>query len=132
MQQQIIHFLTQHLPNVKGIYLFGSRLTEEYVRSDSDWDVAFLLDAKPLSSLEKWNLQQNMASALHAEIDLIDLQGANTVFRFEIITSGERIYCADDYFCDSFEVMCISSYQYLQEERKDILEDIFKRGSVYG
>lgn len=132
MQDQIIHFLTTNIPDLKAIYLFGSRLTEEYVRPDSDWDIAFLLDSKPMDTLKKWNLQQKMASELSIEVDLIDLQAANTVFRFEIITTGERILCKDKYFCDIFEIMCYSSYQYLQEERKDIIADILKRGSVYG
>jgi predicted nucleotidyltransferase len=132
MKSQIIHFLQTQLPQVKGIYLFGSRLTAEYVRADSDWDVGFLLDARPMDTLEKWNLQQQMGTALNAEIDLIDLQAANTVFRFEIITTGKRIFCADDYFCDYFEMMTYSFYQKLQEERKEIITDILKRGSVYG
>jgi len=132
VRQQIIQFLETNLPNLKAIYLFGSRLTEEYVRPDSDWDVAFLLDSKPMDTLAKWNLQQNIASELNAEVDLIDLQAANTVFRFEIITTGERIFCKDDYFCDTFEMMTYSFYQKLQEERKEIIDAILKRGSVYG
>jgi len=130
-RDQIIAFLQSNIPNVRAGYVFGSR-ADGTQRTQSDWDIAFLLDDKPMDSVQRWNLAQKLASALNADVDLIDLQAASTVLRFEIITTGERLFCTDHFFCENFEIMVYSSYQYLQVERRDILEDIKQRGSVYG
>lgn len=131
MQEHIIDFLNKNIPGLKGVYLFGSRANGQ-VRPGSDWDIAFLVDGKPLPGLQKWELQEQLAGLINTDVDLIDLQDASTVMRFQVVTTGTRIFCSDAYFCENFEIRCYSSYQYFQEERKEIIEDILKRGSVYG
>ncbi|HMO40706.1 MAG TPA: nucleotidyltransferase domain-containing protein [Saprospiraceae bacterium] len=131
MQDRIVIFLKAQMPDLKGVYCFGSRATGQ-ARPDSDWDIAFLRDARPMPPIERWDLQERLAAELSADVDLIDLQEASTVLRFQIISTGARIFCADTFFCGNFEIMCYSAYQYLQKERREIIEDIIKRGSVYG
>ncbi len=130
-REKIIAFLQANIPNVRAGYVFGSR-ADGTVHGESDWDIAFLPDSAPMDTLERWKLAQALAAELNADVDLIDLQAASTVLRFQIITTGERLFCTDHFFCENFEIMVYSSYQYLQEERKEILEAIKKRGSVYG
>ena len=131
MEEQIIQILSAAIPNLEGIYLFGSYASGA-ATAGSDVDLAFLSDHPSVDPLRRWKLQEQLAGFLNKDVDLIDLQTATTVLRFEIITAGRRIFCPDEYFCDSFEMVAYSMYQHLQEERKEILEDIFKRGSVYG
>lgn len=130
-REKIIAFLQANITDVRAGYVFGSR-ADGTMNGESDWDIAFLTDRAPMDTLERWKLAQALAAELNADVDLIDLQAASTVLQFQIITTGERLFCTDHFFCENFEIMVYSSYQYLQEERKEILEDIKKRGSVYG
>lgn len=131
-KQQIIQFITTHFTAVKGIYLFGSQ-ADRTVHSESDYDIAFLLEKpKAIDPVKLFNLKADLARILGADVDLVDLQTAKTDFRFVIISTAERIFCSDLYFCEFFEMTTYSMYQRLEEERKYIIEDIKKRGTIYG
>lgn len=54
-----------------------------------------------------------------------------TVFQKEIVTTGRRIACADNYAAEEFEMLTLSLYQKLNEERKEILEQFFETGKAY-
>ena len=64
-------------------------------------------------------------------MDLVDLKQAPTVFQFQVVSTGQRIYAKNINDCDSFENFVYKSYAKLNEERAEILKDIQKRGSVY-
>ncbi len=65
------------------------------------------------------------------EIDLIDLRGAGAVFKIEIIMKGERIFTGDLEQTEIFEMLSLSLYQKLNEERKEIVEDFYRTGRAY-
>jgi len=62
---------------------------------------------------------------------LINLRLVSTVFQKEIVVADRRIFCADRYAADEFEMLTFSYYQKLNEERKQILEEFFKTGKAY-
>ena len=113
-----------------SVYRFGSYGTK-YERPDSDLDLA-VYAGTALPAVELWRMAQEMASDIGRDVDLVDLASASTVMRAQVIHSGERIYCADRISCETFEDYVYSSYARLNEERRGILEDIQRRGSVYG
>ncbi len=132
MKELIITGLVHAIPHLKGLYLFGSRAAGKE-RAGSDWDIAFLTDHTfRLDAVRRFELQEELAASLNEDVDLVDLGAATTVMRFEILSRGERIFCADEYYCDTFEMLTYSFYQRLQEERKEILRDVRERGSIYG
>ena len=53
-------------------------------------------------------------------------------FRFVIVSSGQRIYCNDRAYSDTFDMIAYSMYQRLELERREIVEAVKKRGSIYG
>jgi uncharacterized protein len=130
LEQHIVKLVKQALPDVLSIYLFGSATTK-FARTESDVDLAVLSQHK-MAPLETWELSQKIAYVIRMDVDLIDLLQASTVLRMQIVGTGKRIYCKDKLACDVFETMVYSSYAFLNEERKEILEDIKQRGSVYG
>ena len=133
LQDTAIKFLVSRLPTLHGIYLFGSQ-ADGSARPDSDYDIAFLLPA-PADSPEPYTLflmAVELGEHLGQTVDLIDLHQTKTDFRFQIISTAKRIYCADRTACDTFEVVTYSMYQRFEEERKDIVEAVKNRGSVYG
>lgn len=126
----IVATVISALPDVAAIYRFGSHgSTSE--RRDSDVDLA-ILRRQPLDPARVWDLKHELAIKLGREVDFVDLATASTVLRAQIITSGERLFCADSRYCDSYEDYVLSAYARFNEERKGILSDILERGSVYG
>ncbi|CAN5252432.1 type II toxin-antitoxin system antitoxin [soil metagenome] len=124
-----VPLICKAIPGVSGIYLFGS-IGTPYETPASDVDLA-ILPTKTISTLKCWKLAQKVAETVQRDVDLIDLLQASTVFRFQIISTGKRIYCRDKNSCDRFEMTVYSTYLRFNEERREILEDIKKRGRIY-
>ena len=128
-KQFIIDTLKQEVPELQALYLFGSQ-SDGTATSKSDVDIAYLT-TKPLSSLERWNVSLRLASLLSRDVDLIELSQTNTVFRYEIISTAERIY-GGGYEVESFETLAYSFYLRFQEERKPIVDAIMENKSIFG
>jgi predicted nucleotidyltransferase len=126
----LVDRLRQEFPELISIYRFGSFGTE-YERPASDLDLA-VYAVKSLPAMKLWRLAQELAADVGRDVDLVDLASASTVMRAQVIHGGERIYCADEFACETFEDYAYSSYARLNEERRGILQDISRRGSVYG
>lgn len=122
--------LLSALPSCQAIYRFGSWGTDAQ-RSDSDIDLA-LLPLQPLDPVLRWELAQALAALAGRDVDLVDLLGASTVLRMQVVAYGERLYCADAFWVEQFEDLVFSSYARLNEERREILTDVRQRGSIYG
>ncbi len=130
--QIIIKIVCEHYPAVQGIYLFGTHGTEAQW-PDSDIDIALLLppeQAKQEGSLILSRCRFDLEDALHKEVDLLNARDVSTVFQKEII-GGSLIHCADRYAVDEFEMLVVSYYQKLNEERREILEAFLKTGRAY-
>lgn len=113
-----------------AIYIFGSRVAGLAI-DRSDYDIA-ILGKEKYSTIDLFALKNTIETECKIEVDLVDLKAASTVTCFEMLKTGERLFAADEGQADQFEYLTISYYQKLQEERRDILEDIKSRGSVYG
>lgn len=116
---------------VVAVYLHGS-WASEYELGDSDLDLAILANQR-LGVMERIEFQHRLTIALNLkqEIDLADLYNATTVFAAIVITSGLRIY-STGVDSDIFEVKTLAAYARLNEERLNIVQDIVRRGTVYG
>jgi uncharacterized protein len=115
-------FLTEKIPSITGIYLFGSYAVE-LATSASDIDIAILTNEN-LPAVHKWNIQEELASILDKDVDLVDLKDASVILRVEVIDNGRRIFTGNHYECDNFETTTYSMYADLNEIRMDILNDI--------
>jgi predicted nucleotidyltransferase len=116
--------LLSTFPNLLAIYVFGSFGTQ-YEIDTSDLDLA-LISPTPLDPVQLWYLAQEIARKIDRDVDLVDLREASTVFRFQVITNGSRIYCRNKIDCDFLETSYISMYLRLNEERKEMINDIWK------
>ena len=117
------------LPMV-AVYVHGSWGTPDE-RPDSDLDIA-VLAARPLALEERLDFVRRIELATGAahQIDMADISHANSVFAALVITNGDRVYSKGSE-ADRFEMKVLASYARLNEERKGILEDIGKRGTIY-
>ncbi|MCD6533668.1 MAG: nucleotidyltransferase domain-containing protein [Deltaproteobacteria bacterium] len=130
LQHKFIEMICSAVSDCLAIYRFGSWGTVDQ-RPDSDIDLA-VLALSPLDSVACWELAQQLASMAGRDVDLVDLLKASTVLRMQIVASGERFYCASANESEKFEDTVFSSYVRFNEERHLILEDVKKRGNVYG
>ncbi len=132
-KDQITKVILKYYFDTQAIYLYGSYGTDG-MRPNSDVDIALLLPektAEKAGSLMMSPLRFELESLIKREIDLANLRLVSTVFQKEIIAAENRIYCADEYAVDEFEMLTISYYQKLNEERKEILKEFFKTKRAY-
>jgi predicted nucleotidyltransferase len=129
----LIQVVLRHYPDVQAIYLFGSYGTENE-RPDSDVDIALLLPphtAKAVGSLALSELQSDLESLLRKPVDLINLRQVSTVFQKEIIMADRRIYTGDKSAAQVFEMLVLSFYQKLNQERAEIVAEGLRSGRFY-
>ena len=125
----IIDTLSSQIPSLQAVYIFGSQSDDSATR-ESDIDIAYLSKTK-LSDVERWNIAQKLASLLSTDIDLVDIATTNTIFRYQIISKGTRVY-GGGYEVESFETLAYSFYLRFKEERQPIVDEIMKNRSVIG
>ena len=124
----ILQTVFRFFPDARAVYLFGSFGTE-YERPDSDIDLAILL---PPSTGNRSNFEACRVAVEEITgryVDLIDLGHADAVFRFEIVLTGRLLTPVTNDVC-AFEMLTMSLYQKLNEERAGILSDIMEKGVV--
>jgi len=122
--EQIIATVRQALPDVQAIYVFGSFGTP-FFKADSDIDIA-VMSVADLTPIKRWHATEEIAQLLNRNIDLIDIRQASTVMRFQIISTGKRIYCKTETECEIYEDYAYSSYIRFNDERKQLLEETAK------
>ena len=116
---------------IKLIYGFGSYFGGNF-REDSDIDIAFFEEGASLSPEDFWELQNHLSNLLKRDVDLIDLNKAPIVLKFQIVSEGQNIFCSSENAKAVFETYIYSAYYHFQEERREILKDVLERKSVYG
>ena len=122
---EIVDQILYDLPETQAIYLFGSEARDGQLPG-SDLDLAVLLpplEAQRDGNLSGGSLHLALESTLCRDVDLINLRQASTVFQKEVIGSDRRLFCADSYAADEFEMHVLSLYQKLNDERADIIRD---------
>lgn len=128
-KQVIVDFLVQELDPLL-IYLYGS-YAKGKARPNSDVDLAFYANQQS-DPYEIFLLANQLAMQLRKDVDLVDLRTASTVFRAQVISTGELLLCSDRFFKENYEIRVLKEYTKLNEERKEILEAIREEGSIYG
>lgn len=129
----IIEAVLNHYPEVQAVYLFGSYDTE-YQWPNSDVDIALLLPpekVREVGPLALGPLWFELERRLGKTVDLINLRQVSTVFQKEIIMADRRIYCGDEYAADEFEMLTLSFYQKLNQERREVLVEGLRSGRFH-
>ena len=125
----IKEFLVKQL-ELQTLIIFGSSV-KGFFREDSDIDVAFI-SVREVKPYDLYLLAQTLVLEVGREIDLVDLSQASTVFKAQILGTGQVIYSNDPKKLAEFHIRTLKEYALLNEERSEILRNISARGSVYG
>jgi predicted nucleotidyltransferase len=127
---KIAELLSTRINGLQSIYVYGSFATG-HANENSDLDIAILADTRLDLDL-RLELAVKLSGMIGRDIDLIDLRRVPTVMQMQVVQHGLRIYSPDLATCDAFEDFVFSSYARLNEERRDILNDVISRGNIYG
>lgn len=133
MKEAIIRTVLKSHPDTQAVYLFGSYGTADEW-PDSDVDIALLLPpakAKTTGSMAMSELHFELEALLKKRVDLINIRQVSTVFQKEIIFADRRIYTGDEYAAEEFEMLTLSFYQKLNEERREIMDEFWRTGRAY-
>ena len=125
----IIETLLSRVPDLLAIYAFGSRVRGT-AGPNSDLDLAVLV-AGHADPLKLWQIAGDLADLAGCPVDLLDLRAASTVMQYQIITTGMR-WWAKDAQAALFEAAILSEKTELDMARSDLLDDIQRRGKIYG
>jgi predicted nucleotidyltransferase len=120
-------------PRVEGVYLYGSAASGTRGRQ-SDIDVALLLpvvEAKTVGPLGMSKLRFRLEKILGCAVDLVNARLAPVVLQKEIVASGVPVFVRDRARLDGYEMLVLSLYGKLNEERKGILEEFAATGKAY-
>lgn len=130
---RIIQTTLEHYPDTQAVYLFGSYAAgQEW--PESDVDIGLLLspaEAKKIGSLLISDLRFDLETLLGKEVDLINLRRVPTVLQKEVIAADCRIYEGDRFAAEEFEMLTLSYYQKLNEERAEIVAEALRGGRFH-
>lgn len=131
--EQVITVVRSRFPKLQALYLFGSFATG-HEGSQSDVDLGMLLsheDSKAAGSLIGSELQCELEALLGRSVDLLNLRLVPTVLQKEVIAAERCIYEGDRYAREEFEMLTLSLYQKLNEERKEIVAGALAEGGRF-
>lgn len=117
------------IPDAVAIYAFGSTVTD-HRGPDSDLDLA-VLGRQPLPARDLYDLARSLEVDLGLDVDLVDLMTAPTVLRFEVITKGQRIHCADRDVAIGFEGRSLAESWRFMEDFAPLFDRIRESGRAY-
>jgi predicted nucleotidyltransferase len=127
---QIAALLRDALPGLIAVYRFGSSIDGQ-THAESDVDLAFLATA-PVEPMARFELQERLAARVGCDVDLVDLRSASTVMRMQVVSTGSLLATFDAAAQEAFEDHTYSTYARLNEERREILEQVRREGRVHG
>ncbi|MDP2811757.1 MAG: nucleotidyltransferase domain-containing protein [Rhodocyclaceae bacterium] len=130
MDTEIVESLRACLPDLQAAYRYGSA-GGAYEREDSDIDLA-ILAGHPLSFAERSSLAAKLMRLTDRDVDLNDLRSLPVTLRVQIVMDGTRLYAANVSAAEEYDSRTLSDYVRLNEERREILDDIRRRGSIHG
>ncbi len=130
--QALVGLLRQQLPKLMAVYTFGSRAGAlgHPVHAESDLDLAVLVEGYA-DPIELFELAGLIADQVVCPVDLLDLRAASTVMQHQILTTGKRLW-ARDVAAGLFEAAMLSEKLYLDEARRPLIQDVMRKGIVYG
>lgn len=126
----IVSHLNDAISGLQAVYLYGSYLSDSF-SDKSDLDIA-IKTVERLDNQERWRIQEDLAGIFGRDVDLLDLDRASLVMKFEVISTANRVHCADENIIARFETLVYSRYLDFNQIRKPIIKEIIKSGAVYG
>jgi len=133
VEDQLTKTVLADYPDTQALYLFGSWGTEDEWPS-SDLDMAVLLPPEQAKAVDFWawiDLTMRLGEIVHKKVDLLNVRQMSTVFQKEVVMADRRIFTSNEFAADEFEMLTLSFYQKLNEERAEVLAEGLRSGRFY-
>lgn len=127
-EPELLAWLQQHLPGLRGVYAFGSRCRGDQL-PDSDLDLA-VVGPGQFDPVALWWTAQDLAIAVGCDVDLVDFLAAPTQLQYRILTTGRRLW-SRDLQVELYELFVFNEKLRLDEKLAPLIADIEQRGQVY-
>ena len=123
IQQAVVDRIRRGVPAVQAIYAYGSRFAG-MVHAESDLDLALLLaPTTQISAFDLFQLSGDLEAIAGCPVDVTILDyNKSVVLCKEVVATGQPIFIADATTVAHFEMMTLSLYAQLSEERKPVIE----------
>jgi len=121
IQKIIIKQLNNEIKDIELIILFGSASNDDYIQYKSDIDIAFL-SSSTVSNLQRWEVQEKLASLLNSDIDLVNLHSSDDVLRFEVTSKGKNLFIKPSNKIEKFLDSVYINYIQLNEDRAEVMQ----------
>lgn len=105
-----IECLCQQQPAIMAMYLFGSA-AQGTIHADSDLDLAVLLDPGAVPTFSLLTCITQLEEFLHCHVDLIVLNTANDVLKYDVRRSGKLLFERSSRFRKQFEIQSRKAYE---------------------
>lgn len=128
--EQLVETIRAAIPDVIAIYLFGSAARGD-ANASSDLDLA-VLAPRGLEAQARFHLQESLAAVAGRDVDLVDLRAASSVMRAQVLNGDVLLYEGDRRARAEFEMYALADYARLNEERRAILDEVKRTGSILG
>ncbi|BCX05774.1 MAG: toxin-antitoxin system antidote Mnt family protein [Candidatus Roseilinea sp.] len=128
-----VEIIRRDFPTAQAIYLFGS-YAQGTQHAASDVDIAVLLPvevARAAGDLRLSDTAVALSRCARRDVDLVNLRVVSTVFQNQIIHTGKLIYSGDEQARQEFEMLTLSFYMKLNEERAAILRQFRETRRAY-
>jgi predicted nucleotidyltransferase len=132
-RERAVDRIRTSFPSAQAIYVFGSVAMHQDTES-SDIDIGLLLPhahAARTGSLRYSDLRFSLEEIVGRAVDLVNLRQVSIVLQKEVLATGDRIYTRDRRATEEYEMLVISLYGKLNEERREILEEFERTGRAY-
>ena len=88
---------------------------------ESDLDLAFIV-RPPIDNITRWEIEQALSVEINRTVDLVDLEQASDVFKFQIVTTGSMLFQSEDF--NLYFDQIYLNYLQLNDDRKEILQHV--------
>jgi uncharacterized protein len=129
----IVRVLVEEYPELEAVYVYGSAAGEAPGR-DSDFDIAVLLPgptARNTGVLAMSDAKFRLQGALGRRVDLVNARTVPIVLQKEIVASGICVHAPARSLVEEYEMLVLSKYGKLNEERREILAEFRKTRRAY-
>lgn len=106
--------LLQKLPDVQGVWLFGSE-AKGTAHAGSDLDLGVLGPAA-FDPVQVFDLGLELGVLAQRDVDLVDLRSLPIVLRKEVLNSGRLVASVQPNACESFAAESMAMYVAFRDE----------------
>lgn len=124
-----VRVVREAVPDLVVLYLFGSA-PHGLRTATSDVDLAIWAE-RALDRTGLWSLRGDLEDVFRTDVDVVDLWTASTVMRAQVVKTAQVLYEASLQDRCRFEMHVFSMYAHFNLERRDLLDAIQRRGSVF-